>query len=145
MYKATGHGGHCLDCKANRDGANCEKCRENYYQRSEDSYCIPCDCNETGELNKSRTFSNYNSYVWNGFISGSRDLQCNAEGKCQCKPGVTGDKCDRCAPNFYNFGSLGCTSCECSLAGSLGNQPSCNPNTGVCTCKENVEGKRCRE
>lgn len=123
LYKAMGHGGHCLDCRANRDGANCERCRENYYQRSEDDYCVACNCNEIG----------------------SRSLQCNSEGKCQCKPGVTGDKCDRCAANFYNFGSLGCTSCECSLAGSAGNIPNCDSVTGVCVCKENVEGKRCRE
>ncbi|XP_011142346.1 laminin subunit gamma-1 [Harpegnathos saltator] len=123
LYKLAGHGGHCLDCQANRDGANCERCRENYYQRPDDNYCIACHCNEIG----------------------SRSLQCNSEGKCQCKPGVTGDKCDRCAPNFYNFGSLGCTSCECSFAGSEGNSPSCDPVTGVCVCKENVEGKRCRE
>ncbi|KAG7211484.1 hypothetical protein KM043_010758 [Ampulex compressa] len=123
LYKATGHGGHCLDCTANRDGANCERCRENFYQRPEDNYCVACNCNEIG----------------------SRSLQCNSEGKCQCKPGVTGDKCDRCAANFYNFGSLGCTSCKCDLAGSLENTPSCDPVTGVCICKENVEGKHCRE
>ncbi|XP_046413039.1 laminin subunit gamma-1 [Neodiprion fabricii] len=123
LYKATGHGGHCLDCSLNRDGANCERCRENFYERAEDGYCFPCNCHETG----------------------SRSLQCNSEGKCQCKPGVTGDKCDRCAPNFYNFGSLGCTSCECNIAGSLGNVETCDPYNGDCQCKENVEGKRCRE
>lgn len=122
LYKASGHGGHCLDCRANRDGANCEHCRENYYQRPEDSYCVACNCNEIG----------------------SRSLQCNSEGKCQCKPGVTGDKCDRCAENYYNFGSYGCISCECDLAGSLGNTPTCDPVSGTCACKENVEGKRCR-
>ncbi|XP_024947566.1 laminin subunit gamma-1 isoform X2 [Cephus cinctus] len=123
LYKATGHGGHCLDCNDNRDGVNCEYCRENFYQRREDDYCVPCNCVETG----------------------SRSLQCNSEGKCQCKPGVTGDKCDRCAQNHYNFGSLGCTSCECSVPGSYDNTPSCDSETGVCACKENVEGKRCRE
>ncbi|EFN65099.1 Laminin subunit gamma-1 [Camponotus floridanus] len=123
LYKAMGHGGHCLDCRANRDGANCERCRENFYQRLEDDYCVACNCDEIG----------------------SRSLQCNSKGKCQCKPGVTGDKCDRCAANFYNFGSLGCTSCECSLAGSADNVPNCDSISGVCVCKENVEGKRCRE
>ncbi|XP_012279283.1 laminin subunit gamma-1 [Orussus abietinus] len=123
LYRATGHGGHCLDCKANRDGANCERCRENFYQRPEDGYCVACNCDETG----------------------SRSLQCNSAGKCQCKPGVTGDKCDRCSANFYNFGSFGCSSCDCSVKGSLGNTPSCDPVSGVCVCKENVEGKRCRE
>lgn len=123
LYKATGHGGHCLDCAAYRDGANCERCRENFYERPQDGYCIACECDETG----------------------SRSLQCNSEGKCQCKPGVTGDKCDRCAPNYYNFGTFGCTSCECNVAGSMGNIPNCDPFTGECQCKENVEGKRCRE
>ncbi|CAL7935288.1 unnamed protein product [Xylocopa violacea] len=122
LYNATGHGGHCLDCRANRDGANCERCRENFYQHPEDNYCVACNCNEIG----------------------SRSLQCNSEGKCQCKPGVTGDKCDRCAANYYNFGSYGCTSCECNVVGSFMNTPSCDPVTGVCKCKENVEGKRCR-
>ncbi|XP_012268511.2 laminin subunit gamma-1 [Athalia rosae] len=123
LYKATGHGGHCQDCAAYRAGANCERCRENFYERPQDGYCIPCECHEIG----------------------SRSLQCNSEGKCQCKPGVTGEKCDRCAANFYNFGPFGCTSCECNVAGSAGNVPNCDPITGDCQCKENVEGRRCRE
>ncbi|XP_051161958.1 laminin subunit gamma-1 [Leptopilina boulardi] len=122
LYKLTGHGGHCLDCQSNRAGANCERCRENFYQRAEDNYCVSCNCDETG----------------------SRSLQCNSEGKCQCKPGVTGDKCDRCMANFYNFGSYGCASCECFDAGSFKNQPNCDAVSGTCRCKDNVEGKRCR-
>lgn len=84
---------------------------------------MPCNCNKEG----------------------SRSLQCNREGRCQCKPGVTGDKCDRCEANYYDFGAQGCKSCGCSEAGSRGNRPSCDPVTGVCHCKENVEGKRCKE
>ncbi|XP_076658555.1 laminin subunit gamma-1 isoform X1 [Halictus rubicundus] len=122
LYKTTGHGGHCQDCRANRDGANCERCRENFYQHPDADYCIPCGCNEIG----------------------SRSLQCNSEGKCQCKPGVTGNKCDRCSSNYFNFGSYGCTSCECEVTGSLANVPNCDPVSGTCICKENVEGKRCR-
>ncbi|XP_046998702.1 laminin subunit gamma-1 isoform X2 [Schistocerca americana] len=120
LYEKTGHGGHCIDCTGNRDGPNCERCKENFYQR-EDGYCIACNCNEIG----------------------SRSLQCNREGRCQCKPGVTGDKCDHCDVNYYDFTSLGCRSCGCNAAGSYGNEPNCNPYTGACQCKENVEGKRC--
>ncbi|GFG33810.1 hypothetical protein Cfor_03510 [Coptotermes formosanus] len=120
LYERTGHGGHCLDCTGNRDGPNCERCRENYYQR-EDKYCIPCNCSEIG----------------------SRSLQCNSEGKCQCKPGVTGKKCDHCEENYYDFSSQGCKPCGCNSAGSRGNLPRCDPYSGICQCKENVEGKRC--
>ncbi|CAB3367583.1 Hypothetical predicted protein [Cloeon dipterum] len=120
LYDRTGHGGHCLDCTGNRDGPNCERCRENFFQM-EDGSCIPCNCNEVG----------------------SRSLQCNSEGKCQCKTGVTGDKCDRCDANFFDFGSLGCKPCGCSEAGSFRNKPRCDPYTGVCHCKKHVEGNRC--
>ena len=41
-------------------------------------------------------------------FSGSEDLQCDTIGRCTCKEGVTGDKCDRCKPNYYDFGQLGC-------------------------------------
>ncbi|KAL1130902.1 hypothetical protein AAG570_012143, partial [Ranatra chinensis] len=121
LYAKTGHGGHCLDCTGNRDGPNCERCRDDYYQK-EDGYCVPCNCDEKG----------------------SRSLQCNSEGKCQCKPGVTGDKCDRCADDFYDFSNTGCKECNCLASGSLDNQPKCDQYTGLCVCKDNVEGKECR-
>ncbi|XP_039963355.1 laminin subunit gamma-1 [Bactrocera neohumeralis] len=122
LFNLTGHGGHCLDCRENRDGPNCERCKENFYMR-EDGYCINCNCDPVG----------------------SRSLQCNSHGKCQCKPGVTGEKCDRCDNNYYQFGQHGCQHCGCDPRGSADNVPSCNPNSGICHCKENVEGKRCNE
>ncbi|XP_049885206.1 laminin subunit gamma-1 [Pectinophora gossypiella] len=122
LYERTGHGGHCIECAENRDGPNCERCRENYFQSAGDM-CLPCNCDATG----------------------SRSLQCNAEGKCQCKPGVTGDKCDVCAPNHYEFTVQGCKPCGCNESGSYSNTPQCDPQTGVCLCKQNVEGRRCRE
>ncbi|ODN05380.1 Laminin subunit gamma-1 [Orchesella cincta] len=120
LYESTGHGGHCTDCSGNRDGPNCERCKDNFYQRS-DGYCIPCFCDETG----------------------SRSLQCNSEGECQCKPGVTGDKCDRCQANYYDFSPQGCKPCSCSVPGSFRNEPNCDSVTGLCHCKENVEGQQC--
>ncbi|XP_066151126.1 laminin subunit gamma-1-like isoform X1 [Euwallacea fornicatus] len=122
LYEITGHGGHCLDCSANRDGPNCERCRPNYYMR-DDGYCTACNCDEVGSLFQ----------------------QCNFEGKCQCKTGVTGEKCDRCAENHYDFSKSGCKNCGCWTAGSAFNTARCNPSTGVCQCKENVEGRQCKE
>ncbi|XP_065226711.1 laminin subunit gamma-1 [Planococcus citri] len=121
LYNLTGHGGHCLECSSNRDGPNCERCKLNYFQPTGELACYPCNCNDIGS--------------WN--------LQCNSEGKCSCKPGVTGDKCDRCDLNFYDFGPSGCKACGCNIAGSYLNQASCDPYTGKCVCKENVEGDQC--
>ena len=33
--------------------------------------------------------------------------------------------------------------CACVEEGSLDNNPSCLADTGICTCKENVEGQNC--
>ena len=35
--------------------------------------------------------------------------------------------------------------CACEVAGSLNNEAECSPETGMCTCKENVHGQNCDE
>jgi len=118
-----------VECGGNRDGPHCEICKPNHYiSPVKDTLgrqpCEPCDCDPTG----------------------STDLQCSIDGKCQCKAGVTGDKCDQCEANYWNFpdeADPGCESCECMVEGSLGNRPSCDTEDGKCVCKNNVEGQRC--
>ena len=34
---------------------------------------------------------------------GSESTQCAENGKCTCKPNVTGDKCDQCADGYNGF------------------------------------------
>ena len=123
----TRRGGECLECEGNRDGPHCEVCKvseagvfmnvgclcsalyqpNHYISPVKDAYgrqpCLDCDCDPQG----------------------STSLQCSVDGKCQCKPGVTGDKCDMCEANYWNFpddSSPGCESCECMVEGSLGNR-----------------------
>ena len=42
---------------------------------------IACECNEDG----------------------SETTQCDQDGKCTCKPNITGDKCDQSEPGYYDF------------------------------------------
>ncbi|KAF2367040.1 Laminin IV [Trinorchestia longiramus] len=120
LYEKTGHGGHCVDCGANRAGPNCQRCREEFYE-IDGGICIACNCDEQGSV----------------------ILQCGSDGTCSCKPGVAGDKCERCRENYFDFGSQGCKACGCRLEGSYDNEPSCDSRTGICSCKRNVEGQQC--
>ncbi|XP_064648977.1 laminin subunit gamma-1-like isoform X2 [Lineus longissimus] len=121
LYEQTGHGSHCLRCRENTDGPQCEKCLENFYRRASDNRCVDCQCDPVG----------------------STTTQCDTNGRCRCKPGVVGEKCDECQSNHYDFGANGCRQCECLVAGSDNNDPRCLPNSGICQCKEFVEGQNC--
>ena len=48
LYKKTGHGGRCLDCREDTEGVNCEKCQINFYRESANDRCKACNCNPTG-------------------------------------------------------------------------------------------------
>ena len=42
------------------------------------------------------------------FSEASIDSQCDLiSGQCQCKPGVSGQKCERCNTGFWNLGPNG--------------------------------------
>ncbi|XP_067840660.1 laminin subunit alpha-2 isoform X2 [Heptranchias perlo] len=78
--------------------------------------CIPCNCNSFG----------------------SKSFDCDDKGQCRCQPGVTGQKCDRCALGFYNFQEGGCVPCECAHVGNH-----CDSETGQCVCPPNTVGEKC--
>lgn len=118
QYRSTGRGGRCVSCRDHTDGPHCERCRENHYRRSDEGPCIPCNCN----------------------INGSLSLQCDVEGRCACKNGVTGAKCDTCRAGFHSLGPGGCRPCDCASSGSVG---VCSALDGRCHCKPHVEGQSC--
>ncbi|KAI3378928.1 hypothetical protein SNEBB_010582 [Seison nebaliae] len=119
LFNTTGSGGRCLNCRDNTAGAHCESCVAGYHRVN--NQCVPCNCNQVGSLNQ----------------------HCDYNGRCQCKPGVGGDKCDRCLPGYWSFTQNGCGECTCSNEGSINNI--CDQRTGVCTCKRNVKGDMCNE
>eukprot|EP00117_Sycon_ciliatum_P001869 scpid2290/ scgid7347/ Laminin-like protein epi-1 len=120
-------GGVCSNCANNTSGVNCERCQPGFYRPEGESphgACIACSCDATGSIG-----------------------QCNPEnGKCQCKSNVAGDRCDRCKPGYYSFGSHStavCQACECHPDRTIGHILTCNQETGQCFCKDYLNGKTC--
>ncbi|XP_078499294.1 laminin subunit gamma-2 [Lissotriton helveticus] len=128
LWRRTGQGFRCLNCLDNTDGLHCEMCKEGYHRirRSDGDVCLICNCNPTGSVS----------------------AQCDTYGRCHCKPGVMGEKCDRCQPGFHSLTQAGCVPekksldrrCDCDPAGSVGD---CDAATGRCVCKTSVTGDRC--
>ncbi|XP_044075483.1 laminin subunit gamma-2 [Siniperca chuatsi] len=65
---------HCVDCQGNTEGRHCERCKDGFYLEGAGLSCAPCLCNPTGSVSAT----------------------CDSRGRCTCKEGVTGEKCDRC-------------------------------------------------
>uniref|UniRef100_A0A3P9Q393 Laminin, gamma 2 n=1 Tax=Poecilia reticulata TaxID=8081 RepID=A0A3P9Q393_POERE len=64
----------CLDCQGNTEGRHCERCKDGFYQQGARLSCTPCSCNPAGSVGNT----------------------CDSRGRCSCKDGVSGDKCDLC-------------------------------------------------
>uniref|UniRef100_A0A3B3U0X0 Laminin subunit gamma 2 n=1 Tax=Poecilia latipinna TaxID=48699 RepID=A0A3B3U0X0_9TELE len=64
----------CLDCQGNTEGRHCERCKDGFYQQGARLSCTPCSCNPAGSVSNT----------------------CDSRGRCSCKDGVSGDKCDLC-------------------------------------------------
>ncbi|XP_028968222.1 laminin subunit alpha [Galendromus occidentalis] len=112
---------HCLNCKYNTAGKNCEKCIDWFWGDVPNGQkCADCECYKDGSE------------------------RCDqATGKCICKPNVIGLKCDKCAPQHWDLASRnGCKACECAEGAE---NKSCDPITGACTCKPGVAPPKCEK
>ncbi|XP_040002374.1 laminin subunit gamma-2 [Xiphias gladius] len=65
---------HCIDCQGNTEGRHCERCKAGFFLERAGLSCTPCSCNPTGSVSDT----------------------CDSRGRCSCKEGITGEKCDRC-------------------------------------------------
>ncbi|KAL6724376.1 hypothetical protein Aduo_019271 [Ancylostoma duodenale] len=86
LYRLSGNrsGGVCINCRHNTIGRNCHLCKPGFYRDTSKPItnkkaCKSCGCHPVGSLSKS----------------------CNqTSGQCVCKPGVTGQTCNRCAKGY---------------------------------------------
>ncbi|XP_060622491.2 laminin subunit beta-1-like isoform X1 [Anolis sagrei] len=122
------HTGQCLRCLYYTSGPHCAECQPGYYGSAFQRSCRRCTCNEQGTLPM---------HCSKGICHCDRTT-----GNCPCRPNVVDKNCDRCAQNFWGFGSdLGCQPCDCDPAHSL--RSDCNMFTGQCHCQPGFGGRVC--
>ncbi|KAM4691986.1 laminin subunit alpha-5 [Rhinophrynus dorsalis] len=111
------YGGQC-SCRPNVIGRDCSRCATGYWGFPN---CRPCDC-------------------------GSR-LCDEVTGQCICPPRTVKPECTVCQPQTFGCHPLiGCEECDCSQTGlQNATQPACDVETGQCTCKPNIMGRRCEK
>ncbi|XP_075996664.1 laminin subunit beta-4 [Genypterus blacodes] len=134
--------GRCV-CQRNTAGENCERCQEFHYDspwrpggEHTSQICRRCNCHghsESCHFDQAR-------YESTGGLSG---------GVCDhCRHERAGPQCEQCRAFTYQDPQRApedphaCIPCDCNPAGSQGGGQ-CDPLTGRCVCKENVEGRRC--
>uniref|UniRef100_A0A8C5TD51 Laminin subunit alpha-2 n=1 Tax=Malurus cyaneus samueli TaxID=2593467 RepID=A0A8C5TD51_9PASS len=117
----------CDECPAGYVGPRCERCAEGYFGQPliPGGSCQPCQCNDNLDFS----------------VPGSCD---SLSGACLiCKPGTTGQYCERCADGYFGDAphARNCQPCHCHMNGSF--SEICDSRTGQCECKANVIGRRC--
>ncbi|XP_068794358.1 laminin subunit alpha-2 isoform X2 [Struthio camelus] len=121
------HGLICDECPTGYVGPRCERCAEGYFGQPliPGGSCQPCQCNDNLDFS----------------VPGSCD---SLSGACLiCKPGTTGQYCERCADGYFGdaLDARNCQPCHCNINGSF--SEICDIRTGQCECKANVIGRRC--
>uniref|UniRef100_A0A8C3R6C4 Laminin subunit gamma 3 n=1 Tax=Cyanoderma ruficeps TaxID=181631 RepID=A0A8C3R6C4_9PASS len=108
LFRRSGHGGHCRNCRDNTAGPHCESCRQNYYRWEPQGACQPCHCHPAGACGCAQPASGCKTTSWTWW-----------QGCGLCLPCAT-DSCflpvSRCQPGWFNLqphNPIGCTSCFC--------------------------------
>ncbi|KFO94390.1 Laminin subunit beta-3, partial [Buceros rhinoceros silvestris] len=133
---------HCV-CQHNTAGPNCDRCAPLYNNRpwapAEDGdphECQRCDCNG----HSVSCHFDPELFRASGGVSG---------GICDdCQHNTEGNNCEHCKTNYFRNQRQdlthpeACQPCECDPDGTVPGSI-CDPLTGRCVCKENVQGDRC--
>ncbi|XP_071346604.1 laminin subunit alpha-3-like isoform X2 [Trachinotus anak] len=139
--------GRCI-CKPQFTGENCDRCADGYYYYPQ---CIrypiypattkspagpivePTSCppGYFGSPTCQQCICDYRGTVYG---------VCDGFGRCLCRQGVEGARCDRCQPGYHSFPN--CQECLCDSAGVADSV--CSPS-GQCICLPNYGGPECDE
>uniref|UniRef100_A0A4W5KYG2 Laminin subunit alpha 3 n=1 Tax=Hucho hucho TaxID=62062 RepID=A0A4W5KYG2_9TELE len=122
--------GRC-HCRPEFTGNNCERCADSYYGYP---HCIRYPISQPTTKSPA---GHIVECVCDG--SGSVLEMCDASGRCVCRGGVEGERCDRCRPGYHSFPN--CQACQCLGEGSYDSM--CNPVSGQCLCRPGVVGQQC--
>ncbi|NXH12513.1 LAMB3 protein, partial [Bucco capensis] len=134
--------GHCV-CQHNTAGPHCDRCAALYNDRpwapAEDNdphECQRCNCNG----HSASCHFDPELFQSSGGVTG---------GVCDsCQHNTEGNNCQRCKSNYFRNQQQAlshpeaCMPCECDPDGTVPGS-SCDPLTGHCVCKDNVQGDRC--
>ncbi|XP_077013786.1 laminin subunit beta-3 [Tamandua tetradactyla] len=130
-------------CQHNTAGPNCERCAPFYndlpWRPADDQdpqECQRCDCNGHSET------CHFDPAVF-AASQGAHGGVCD-----NCRDHTEGRNCERCQLHYFRNRRPGasiqetCIPCECDPDGAVPGAP-CDPVTGQCVCKEQVQGERC--
>ncbi|MEQ2239068.1 hypothetical protein ILYODFUR_000794, partial [Ilyodon furcidens] len=137
--------GRCI-CKPQFAGENCDRCADGHYYYPE---CIPYPVYLTTTKSPAGPIVGPTACPPGYFNSprcqpcicdyrGTTHVVCDVYGRCLCRRGVEGERCDRCEPGYHSFPR--CQACRCDGAGVAENV--CSPN-GQCNCLPNYQGNEC--
>ncbi|KAF5399940.1 hypothetical protein PHET_07059, partial [Paragonimus heterotremus] len=88
--------------------------------QSDENQAIPCNCNKLGAFSE----------------------HCDHTGRCECKQGARGTRCDQCMPDYWGIeNGHECIACSCHPDGSR--STTCDPTTGQCECRAGIFGRQC--
>ncbi|XP_035224803.1 laminin subunit beta-1-like isoform X2 [Stegodyphus dumicola] len=129
--------GYCIACKAFTTGPKCDRCDTGYYGDPRIGVGIPCrPCPCPGTVDSGLSHAN------------SCELDPRTQNViCLCDVGYAGERCDRCANNYYGDPTVPngkCKKCDCNRNIDETVPGNCDAQTGECLkCLYNTAGPHC--